>query len=166
MCTNNSFLWHWCSCLNEKMLLRTLWFRLAVQRPAGRTPVCICVSTSVSHSAQKYESKRRTLSTCSDPGIFAGNLYHLKTQQQMHMRHVSSALGGLSSTLLADPGILTTFRSGRKCFYSSDLVKSVLKSSLKPATISGKRIPKGPRTKQPSRTNQPSLKEDKVLQLD
>lgn len=155
------------SCLNDKMLLRTLWFRLAAQRPVGRTPACICVSASFSYSVQphKYESKCRTLSTCSNPGIFARNCY-LKTQQQLHVRHVLPALGGLSSTLLTDPGMVTTFRSGQRCFYSSDLVKSVLKSSLKPATVPGKRVPKGPRTKQPSRANQPSLNEDRVIQLD
>lgn len=81
----------------------------------------------------------------------------------MHLRHASTALDGLSCTLLTDPGVVATFRRGQKCFYTSDLVKSVLKSSLNPATIPGKRVPKGPRTKQPSRTNQPSLKEDKVI---
>lgn len=147
-----------CSCLNEKMLLRTLWFRLAVQQPA-RTPVCTCISTSFLPAAQphKYESRQ----TCSDPGIFTRKKC-LKPQQQMHVRHYTlPALGGLRSTL-TDPWILTTCRSGQMCFYSSELVKSVLKSSLNQASISGKRIPKGPRTKQPSRTNQPSLKEDKV----
>lgn len=48
--------------------------------------------------------------------------------------------------------------------YSTNLVKSVLKPGLKPATtVPGKRAPKGPRTKQPSRANQPSLSEDKDM---
>uniref|UniRef100_A0A3B3E174 Required for meiotic nuclear division 1 homolog n=1 Tax=Oryzias melastigma TaxID=30732 RepID=A0A3B3E174_ORYME len=56
---------------------------------------------------------------------------------------------------------LSGFTSSAR-FYSSSIVKSVLKSGLKPAALPGKRPPKGPRTKQPSRANQPSLKQDEV----
>ncbi|XP_023807257.1 required for meiotic nuclear division protein 1 homolog [Oryzias latipes] len=48
-------------------------------------------------------------------------------------------------------------------FYSTSIVKSVLKSGLKPAPLPGKRAPKGPRTKQPSRANQPSQKQDEDM---
>lgn len=52
-------------------------------------------------------------------------------------------------------------------FYSPELVKSVLKSTIKPtvkpAIIPAKRVPKGPRTKQPSRANQPSQTEDQDM---
>lgn len=74
----------------------------------------------------------------------------------------SSGFKRLTSAFLTDPGILAECASRQKRVYSSDLVKSMLKPTLKPAVVSGKRVPKGPRTKQPSRTNQPSLKEDKV----
>ncbi|XP_061899197.1 required for meiotic nuclear division protein 1 homolog [Entelurus aequoreus] len=71
---------------------------------------------------------------------------------------VSSALVGFPS-----PGrnILTDLecRSEQKRFYSPDLLKPVLKPSLKRE----KRVPKGPRTKQPSRANQPSRNEDSVM---
>lgn len=39
----------------------------------------------------------------------------------------------------------------------------MLKPSLKPATGSLKRVPKGPRTKQPSRANQPPLNPDQDM---
>ncbi|XP_024113783.1 required for meiotic nuclear division protein 1 homolog [Oryzias melastigma] len=57
---------------------------------------------------------------------------------------------------------LSGFTSSAR-FYSSSIVKSVLKSGLKPAALPGKRPPKGPRTKQPSRANQPSLKQDEDM---
>ncbi|XP_033497935.1 required for meiotic nuclear division protein 1 homolog [Epinephelus lanceolatus] len=151
------------------MLLRTLWSRLGAQRPVQRKPVCICASTCLSQSVQphKYESKPRTQSNWCTPWIYSRtcslNSLH---QQRMHRRHVLPASGGFkshSSTLLADPAMLTTCGSGQKRFYSPDLVKSVLNPSLKPAAIIGKRVPKGPRTKQPSRANQPSQKEDKDM---
>ncbi|KAM9340979.1 required for meiotic nuclear division protein 1 homolog isoform 1-T1 [Symphorus nematophorus] len=148
------------------MLLRTLWSRLGA---VERKPVFISASTSLSQSVQprKYESKPRTHSNCSGPCIFSRTCY-LNTlhQQQEHVRHVLPALGGfksISSTLLTDPGMLAKCRSGQKRLYSPDLVKSMLKPSLKPAIVPGKKIPKGPRTKQPSRANQPSQNEDKAM---
>uniref|UniRef100_A0A7N8Y2P8 Required for meiotic nuclear division 1 homolog n=1 Tax=Mastacembelus armatus TaxID=205130 RepID=A0A7N8Y2P8_9TELE len=144
------------------MFLRTLWSRLGAQWPVERK-VCTCVSGSLSNSVQpqSYKSKPRTLSLSAWCGPRTS---YLKTQ--IHIRCVLPALGGFKShnnTFLTDPGMLSKYRSGQKCFYTSDLVKSVLKSSLKPATVPGKRAPKGPRTKQPSRTNQPSLYEDQDM---
>ncbi len=149
-----------------KMFLRTLWSRLGAQLPVERKPVFTCASASLSQSVQphKYESKPRTNSNSSGPWVCFLNPLH---QQQKHIRHVLPTLGGiesLSSALLTDPGLLAKCRSEQKRFYSSNLVKSVLKPTLKPATVPGKRVPKGPRTKQPSRANQPSLSEDKVIQ--
>ncbi|XP_071752566.1 required for meiotic nuclear division protein 1 homolog isoform X2 [Centroberyx gerrardi] len=151
------------------MLLRTLWFRLGVQRPVDRRPVCLFASASLSHPIQrhKYESQPRTLSTWSASGICPRTRYlNTHYQQQCCTKHVPPASHGLksvSSTLLADPWVLTKCRSRQERLYSTNLVKSVLKSSLKPVTIPGKRVPKGPRTKQPSRTNQPSQDEDKDM---
>uniref|UniRef100_A0A8C7I978 Required for meiotic nuclear division 1 homolog n=1 Tax=Oncorhynchus kisutch TaxID=8019 RepID=A0A8C7I978_ONCKI len=68
-------------------------------------------------------------------------------------------------SLSAVPGQPTSTRhwsfSIQRRFYSTVPVKSV----MKPVTVlgSGKKIPKGPRTKQPSRTNQPTPKEDKCI---
>ncbi|KAK2826559.1 hypothetical protein Q5P01_020773 [Channa striata] len=151
-------------CLFENMLLRTLWCRLGVQQAAGWKPVCICVSASFAHSVQPqtYGFKPGTLSP--GPGTFARN-FNLKSLKQMHIRPALSPLSGFKSlcSTFTDPAILTTYKSGQRCFYSSDFVKSVLKSSLQPAPVPGKRVPKGPRTKQPSRTNQPSLNEDQDM---
>ncbi|XP_035530009.1 required for meiotic nuclear division protein 1 homolog [Morone saxatilis] len=148
------------------MLLRTLWSRLGAQHPVERKPVFICASASLSQSVQprRYESKPRTPSDCSGPRTCYSNTLH---QQQTHVRHVLPASGGfkhLSSTLFTHPAILDICRSGQKRLYSPDLVKSILKPTLKPAAVPGKKVPKGPRTKQPSRANQPSLKkEDKDM---
>ncbi|XP_038584741.1 required for meiotic nuclear division protein 1 homolog isoform X1 [Micropterus salmoides] len=149
-----------------KMLLRMLWPRVGALGPVERKPVCICATASLSQSVQshKYESKPRTLNW-SDTWTFSRtcslNPLH---QPQKQIRHVLPASGGfksLSGPLFTDHGILT--KCGQKRFYSPDLVKSVLKPSLKPAMVPGKRVPKGPRTKQPSRANQPSLNEDKDM---
>ncbi|XP_071355022.1 required for meiotic nuclear division protein 1 homolog isoform X1 [Trachinotus anak] len=155
-------------CLYQNMLLQKLWSRLGAQWPVGRKPVCVCASASLSQSIslQKYESRPRTHSNMSVPGISRTCYLNPLHQQQTHIRHVLPASGGfksLNSTLLIDPGKLGTCRSGQNRFYSSDLVKSMLKPSLKPVTVPGKRVAKGPRTKQPSRANQPSLNEDKDM---
>ncbi|KAM7403464.1 hypothetical protein PAMA_004089 [Pampus argenteus] len=150
------------------MLLRTLWSRLGAQWPVERKPVCIFASSCLSQSIQphQYESKPRTLSYWCGAGTFPRTCY-LNTLHQQHrnIRHALPALGGfksLSSSRFIDSGMLTKC-SGQKRLYTSDLVKPVLKSTLKPALVPGKRVPKGPRTKQPSRANQPSLNEDKDM---
>ncbi|KAM8833908.1 required for meiotic nuclear division protein 1 homolog isoform 1-T2 [Synchiropus picturatus] len=58
-------------------------------------------------------------------------------------------------------GLLTVNKSRHKRLYSTNIVSPVLKSTLKPAAA--KRVPKGPRTKQPSRSNQPPLDESKDM---
>ncbi|XP_019953578.2 required for meiotic nuclear division protein 1 homolog [Paralichthys olivaceus] len=147
------------------MLLQKLWSRLGAQWSVGRKPFCIRATASVSQSVQlhKYESKPRTR---SDPGISRTCSFNTLHQQQIHKRHILPALGGFQSfnnALFIDPGMLNKCRSGQNRFYSPDLVKSMLKPTLKPVTVPGKRVPKGPRTKQPSRANQPSQKEDKDM---
>lgn len=135
------------------MLLRTLWSRLGAQLHAESRPGCI-LSSARTHPA---------------PWSFS-RICHLNSLHQQHEQKKKDvllpALGGfksLSIGLLTCPGRLTNCKNGQACFYSTNLVKSVLKSGLKPATVPGKRAPKGPRTKQPSRANQPSLSEDKVI---
>ncbi|KAM3595240.1 uncharacterized protein V6R79_020414 [Siganus canaliculatus] len=150
------------------MHLRTLWCRLGAQWPVGRKPVLISASTSLSQPVQphQFESKPSIHSRCSGPWIFSRTCSHALHQEKKHVRHVLPPLGGfksLSSSLFTDTDILAKCRAGQIRLYSSDLVKSMLKSSLKPATVPGKRVPKGPRTKQPSRANQPSLGDDKDM---
>ncbi|XP_029349032.1 required for meiotic nuclear division protein 1 homolog [Echeneis naucrates] len=146
------------------MLLRRLWFRLGAQRPGERKPVCICASAALSQSRKIHtcESNPRSQSNSTGPGI-SGTFYPNTPHQQLkHLRHALLAFHGFrsfNSSLFNESG--TVSRQNR--FYSSDLVKSMLKSTIKPVTVPGKRVPKGPRTKQPSRANQPSLNEDKDM---
>ncbi|XP_056282513.1 required for meiotic nuclear division protein 1 homolog [Pseudoliparis swirei] len=119
------------------MLPRTLWSRLGALGPAGRKPVCMCASARLS----QYDSKPRTPSSWCAPGIF----WRASDDLQAARQQIKCG-------------------SGQQRFYSPDLPKpSVLKPSLKPATGSLKRVPKGPRTKQPSRANQPPLNPDQDM---
>ncbi|XP_061599941.1 required for meiotic nuclear division protein 1 homolog [Cololabis saira] len=147
------------------MLLRTSWTRLGVRRSAEAKHIIAAVTQSQSTPAHEYESKPRTHSgsrvltrTC------CFNSLHL---QQIPKTHVPAALGrsiSLRTTLLPDPGMLTTLRVGQLRFYSSNIVKAVLKPGVKPTPLPGKRPPKGPRTKQPSRANQPSHQDQDMMQ--
>ncbi|XP_041828404.1 required for meiotic nuclear division protein 1 homolog [Melanotaenia boesemani] len=144
------------------MFLRTLWCRLGTQRPAEIRQVCITTPHTFCQSVKphKYDFHPRT--HCGPRTCHFNPFY----QQHTHERHDPSAWGGFKrpyTALLTDPELLTSNRSGKTRFYTSSIVKSVLKSSVKPATIPGKRAPKGPRTKQPSRANQPSMHEDKDM---
>uniref|UniRef100_A0A3Q3WC96 DUF155 domain-containing protein n=1 Tax=Mola mola TaxID=94237 RepID=A0A3Q3WC96_MOLML len=149
-------------------MLRTLWCRLGAQLSADSKPVFICASTSLFQSVppRNHKSKPRAYSNCSGPWIFSSTSYlNTNHQPQNHVKHVETASAEFTSlsSALTGPGMLATCRSGQKQLHSSSLVKSMLKPSLKPAAVSGKRVPKGPRTKQPSRTNQPALNEDKDM---
>ncbi|XP_013876763.1 required for meiotic nuclear division protein 1 homolog isoform X1 [Austrofundulus limnaeus] len=138
------------------MLLRMMWSRLGAQRVSEKTPAFITASNIV---CQRFESKPRTL---SGPWIFTRTLH----QQHLHKKHTPSAFTGgrsLNRPLLMNSELLTSCRSGAIRCCSANVVKSVLKSTLKATSVPGKRAPKGPRTKQPSRANQPSLIEDKDM---
>ncbi|XP_047467448.1 required for meiotic nuclear division protein 1 homolog isoform X2 [Mugil cephalus] len=146
------------------MLLQRLWSRLGARWSAGTKPVCSLATVTLSKSIQphRYESKARTH---SGPWTYSKTC-HFNSLHPQRTRHVLSSLPGfqnLTTTSSADPGTLSNCRNGQMRFYSSDIIKSVLKSTLKPTAAAGKRAPKGPRTKQPSRTNQPSLKEDEDM---
>ncbi|XP_008285690.1 required for meiotic nuclear division protein 1 homolog [Stegastes partitus] len=144
------------------MLLRTLLCRLGAPRPADSKPVCLFASASLSQSLQphKYESKPRTHSA---PWIFSRTCHLNSLHQQHRGLAVSGGFKSLSGALLGDPRTLTNCKSGQTRFYSSSFVKTVLKSNLKPVAVPGIRAPKGPRTKQPSRANQPSQSEVKDM---
>lgn len=138
------------------MLLRSLWYRLGTQLSLEKKPVLNCGLTSISQSLHphKYESNPRTdwvhSKTC------------LNTHLHQNVRHVLTASGGLSYFTSVTCGVVATCSWEPKRLYSTNPVNLMLKPNLKSAVVPGKRVPKGPRTKQPSRTNQPSLKEDKV----
>ncbi|XP_047201315.1 required for meiotic nuclear division protein 1 homolog isoform X2 [Girardinichthys multiradiatus] len=151
-----------------KMLLRTLWSRLGAQRLAGSKPVCIVPSTPLTQclNHNKNESTPRIHSWSS----IGTRTFYLKTFHQQHMQKTQAypAVDGFknySVPLSTFPGMQINWRCDQARFYSSNIVKSVLKPTLQPAMVppKGKRPPKGPRTKQPSRANQPSMKEDEDM---
>lgn len=135
------------------MLLRTLWSRLGAQRPTDRHPACIFAQYQ---SSQLHQCDLKPRSHWDSTNV---NTH--PQQERRHSRYILPALGGFRSWL--NNANKPANQWEQKRLYSSELVKSVLKPSLKPVTIPGKRVPKGPRTKQPSRTNQPSQKDDKDM---
>lgn len=85
-------------------------------------------------------------------------------ETRTHVKSVSHDSEFVNSNLLSNPpALLTGCCWKQKRDYSTIPVKTVLKSVLKSVPVPGKRIPKGPRTKQPSRTNQPSPDETKDM---
>lgn len=146
------------------MLLRTLWSRLGAQLPAQTRLVCSFASDALSHSSQahQYESTPRTFcDTHSCSRQFYSKTLHQQYNDKRQTLPPVEGYGRFSSGFLAATG--TNLSNQQKCFYSSNIVKTVLKAGLQPVTVPGKRVPKGPRTKQPSRANQPSQKEDKDM---
>lgn len=143
------------------MLLRMMRCRSVAQLSANRKPGFIFASTTFVQVGQshQYESKPRTYSNLCGTWIFSRNCYmNARHRHQGDTRHVLPAVGGLDSPVLWS----TPAKQKQMRFYSSNIVKSMLTPTLKPAPTSGKRVPKGPRTKQPSRANQPALNEDQV----
>ncbi|XP_061700645.1 required for meiotic nuclear division protein 1 homolog [Syngnathoides biaculeatus] len=102
----------------------------------------------------KVGSPRNPLAS---PGLF-------QRQSQAGPRSRCAALPARSSSTAPHPRRRFVSFAGPSCEQkrrrASNLVTSVLKPTLKAATAPGKRVPKGPRTKQPSRANQPSLSQD------
>lgn len=145
------------------MLLRTPWCRRGVQRLLERSPVFVlsCVSGPIQRRGYERQTRTQTLPTS---GTCPRNCHLNNQQYSWTPRYGGCILYGSQShpsSLLACPGTLT--KCTQKRLYSTNLVKSVLTSGLKPATAPGKRIPKAPRTKQPSRTNPLCQDDDKVL---
>ncbi|XP_068195107.1 required for meiotic nuclear division protein 1 homolog isoform X2 [Antennarius striatus] len=134
------------------MILCRLWTRLGPQRPLDWTPVSMCASTSMS----QYECKPRTLSECAGPVRTCCFSHHLLQPG------VLPGSGGFRSRLSPEPGILAG--CGHRYLHSSPLLMSMLKSTLPPAAVPGKRASKGPRTKQPSRTSQPLQEDQDMMQ--
>uniref|UniRef100_A0A1A8FM45 Required for meiotic nuclear division 1 homolog n=1 Tax=Nothobranchius korthausae TaxID=1143690 RepID=A0A1A8FM45_9TELE len=146
------------------MLLRPLWSRLGAQWAADSRPVFIATSTT-SSQFYKYESKPRRTQTGS---LIFSRTCHLSAphQQQMmtYKEYDPPAFWRCKSpNLPLLTHSVTNCGVGQMCFYSSSIIKSVLTPSLKPTIVPGKRAPKGPRTKQPSRANQPSVNEDQDM---
>uniref|UniRef100_A0A8C5DZF3 DUF155 domain-containing protein n=1 Tax=Gouania willdenowi TaxID=441366 RepID=A0A8C5DZF3_GOUWI len=128
---------------------------LYVLRPASVFAACIFTQSSQSH---RCESKPRI---SSDPWILS-RTFHSNSPHPHHKEHVLPLFGRFKSSFCV-MSAKSEMQTRRGCFYSTNIVKTVLKSGLKPVMVSGKRPPKGPRTKQPSRVNQPSQKEDQDM---
>ncbi|CAJ1074474.1 required for meiotic nuclear division protein 1 homolog [Xyrichtys novacula] len=148
------------------MLHQSLWSRLGAQLLLKRKPVFHWASASLPQFVQshKCESKTRTHSDWSFPWTVSRTCsFSTLHQQQKYKRDViptSQGFTSLTSTFFSHP---TVWRGGKVRFYSQDIVRSMLKQTLKPAIIPGRKAPKGPRTKQPSRANQPPLSEDQDM---
>lgn len=139
-----------------KMFLQTLWRRLGTQLLAKRKPVFTRIYQSL--QPHKYKCQPRTYWIHAKISLITR--HHQKNQNVGHFLAASGGLTCFTRTSL-DSGVVTC-TWGPKRLYSTNPVNLMLKPNLKTAVVPGKKVPKGPRTKQPSRTNQPSLKEDKV----
>lgn len=146
-----------------KMFLRTLWTRLAPLRSPEAPKQARCLLTS----SRFYKSLQ--LHNCK-PELISRTMYLGSYRHQMNIHHSVFPLEDtktLKKSLLRIPATFSYCHSEQRCFYSPELVKSVLKSTIKPAVkpaiVPAKRVPKGPRTKQPSRANQPSQTEDQDM---
>uniref|UniRef100_A0A3B3TWP6 Required for meiotic nuclear division 1 homolog n=1 Tax=Poecilia latipinna TaxID=48699 RepID=A0A3B3TWP6_9TELE len=129
------------------MLLRTLWSRLGARQLAGSRPVCIVSSTTLTQYLKP--SNNESTPMINSWSSTATRTFYLNSFNQQCMHNPTP----------------TNFICNQARFYSSNIVQSVLKPTLKPVIVppTGKRPPKGPRTKQPSRSNQPSKKEDEDM---
>lgn len=151
---------HLC-CSPPKMLLRMMWCRSAAQLSVKRKPGLVFAPSSFVQTAQShgYESKPGTQSYLCGTWIFSRNCYmNARHQHQRGTRQVLPPMRALDYT---DPWT-TPDKQEQRRFYSSNIVKSILKPTAKLPAAPGKRVPKGPRTKQPSRANQPALSDDQV----
>uniref|UniRef100_A0A8C8F8E4 DUF155 domain-containing protein n=1 Tax=Oncorhynchus tshawytscha TaxID=74940 RepID=A0A8C8F8E4_ONCTS len=151
----------------------TLLCRLRTQKPLGsRTCAYRFTSVNLSDPIKPHVPPR----TLPAPWTTTGSGHHRTCHSSTHVQHhgwtvrrdvlyAAQHFNTCVQSLSAVPGQPTSTRhwnfSIQRRFYSTVPVKSV----MKPVTVlgSGKKIPKGPRTKQPSRTNQPTPKEDKDM---
>ena len=140
------------------MLLRTLWCRVGARKSINSTYLLPSLSGFTKHPTAAEPTQTSSVPSnrpaspsrprCLDAGPWDPMQYHSSHQ-----------LKGLSGVLLSGHGLYKENVSQMR-HYSTTLGKAVLKVAVVP----GKRIPKGPRTKQPSRTNQPLKVENQVRQ--
>ncbi|XP_072313204.1 required for meiotic nuclear division protein 1 homolog [Eucyclogobius newberryi] len=131
------------------MLLRTMWNKLGPLHSTGATPFYLFAS-SCFNQLHSYEHR-----TFSNLQTLSRSIYSNSFHQQKHIQRTLTSIA-LSKTS-------SSCRIEQRRFYSPELVKTVLKSTIKPV-VAAKRVSKGPRTKQPSRANQPSQTEDSMMQ--
>ncbi|KAJ0008746.1 hypothetical protein NQD34_016161 [Periophthalmus magnuspinnatus] len=140
-------------------MLRTLWNKLGPFHSTKSAPFYLFTSSCFNH-LHRYEPKHRSFSNSQ---TLSRTIYSHSDHQQGGVHHTFPSIAVCNNStnfLLMHHGIFTNCHSEQRRFYSPELVKTVLKSTIKPAVVSAKRVPKGPRTKQPSRANQPSQTDD------
>lgn len=162
------------------MLLRTLWCRLGARRPLSSACCLHPNLTNQEHTTAGWgepggepppppQTSTVPPATWSPPpwGSLSGPCCLLDTHGRAAVLQIAHHIAASRQTPRPSSSVWLSsssmFRSQMR-HYSTNLVKPVLKSTLKVPVVPGKRIPKGPRTKQPSRTNQPLQEESQVHQ--
>ncbi|CAN9502633.1 unnamed protein product [Ophioblennius macclurei] len=145
------------------MLLRTLWSTLGSTLGSSRSSHSRAVCLSLSRFRQPYTPELQTR-TSSGPWISSRTFhFHVPGHQQKQVWPRLGEFQSCSSEISVDWLMWTPSRRLYGSSYSTNIVQSVLKPSIKTVAVPGKRPPKGPRTKQPSRANQPSQNEDQDM---
>ncbi|KAK6307550.1 hypothetical protein J4Q44_G00226980 [Coregonus suidteri] len=159
-------------------MLQTLLCRLRIQQPLrSRTCAYGFTPVNLSDPVQLHVTPSRTqLAHWTTLDSVHHRTCHSNTHSQQHgwtvrgdrkrdVLYVSQRFSTGVVSLSAIIGHPTSTRhwgvSIQRRLYSTVPIKSVIKPVTMPG--SGKKLPKGPRTKQPSRTNQPTPKEDKDI---
>lgn len=135
------------------MLLRTLFCRLRTQQSLGRY-----LSSPTYLTDPVLQREDDTLPSLTNSVTLSTTPRDL--QQTRTLGQVQDVLHrSLSCFNTRTANCLST----QTRFYSTLPIKNVFKPVLKPVPLPGKRIPKGPRTKQPSRANQPVQDNDRDM---
>ncbi|XP_067099659.1 required for meiotic nuclear division protein 1 homolog [Osmerus mordax] len=147
------------------MILRTLFCRLRIHQPLVRTAVSSHSGVADPVQQHKYETQTKTFaalnSSVSFPRTARDQCWTLG-QAVQHNLHKPQCFNTRTSSAVSSD--LTQYRSVQMRFYSTLPIKTVFKPAFKSVPLPGKRIPKGPRTKQPSRANQPVQEDTDVMQ--
>uniref|UniRef100_A0A3P8YU60 DUF155 domain-containing protein n=1 Tax=Esox lucius TaxID=8010 RepID=A0A3P8YU60_ESOLU len=158
-------------------MFRTLWCRLRIQQPSG-TRTYAFTAVGLGDPVKLHATPLRLLLT---PRITAVSVYQRTCHSNTHSQQcgwnvsgdrkrdvsfMSQCFNAGFFSLSAVSGHNFSSRhwgvSIQRKIYTAAPVKTVIKPVIVPG--SGKKLlPKGPRTKQPSRTNQPTPKEDKDM---
>lgn len=150
------------------MFLRTLWTRLGPFHSQEATPRCLLPAFYQSVQLHNYEPEHRPYSNLHRfSRTMCSNTYHQQRNIQHNVCFLAIDYKALRNPLLKHHATLFNCHSEQRRFYAPELVKAVLKSTINPAAkppiVPAKRVPKGPRTKQPSRANQPFQTEDQDM---
>ncbi|CAL8284728.1 unnamed protein product [Lota lota] len=146
------------------MLLRTLWCRVGARQSMRSTYFHPNLSDLTKQHTAGEPPQTSTVPS-NKQAWSPSKPFYLDTHQcnPIQVAHFSHQFQRPSSVSLGGHGMYTE-KGSQIRHYSTTLGKSVLKSNLKVVAVPGKRVPKGPRTKQPSRTNHPLQVENQMMQ--